>query len=604
MVTTPIFDIPLPTPGADDDAWAPILNDAIVDLEAEISRVDDATAGIAFDLSGKVAKIGDTMAGFLTLNADPVDPLHAATRQYVLANAAGLTDAPNDGTVYGRRNAVWAKVVNAAGDTMTGALALTADPTTALQAATKQYVDTKSGGGIKAVPQLEAVTDAAVVTWGTGAASQGPTLVGNATPLSGDADFLALRARRLSTPAGNGDNAEGAALVLRGPGHPTNPNRAEMITGTGAALRSWLFNADGTLTAPGGITIPQGSVYSLNGGGGAALTVDGSSNLILRVAPGYYMARFGDTGSWAWAENNVTNMTLDSGGSLWIKGSVSVGTNVALNNGGHVGWAGNASFVLRDGSGNFFFQPSPQHRMYWGGADGVWRWQSGAGFANTDMMLNWGNLTLRGGVSASGYYASTGTFGTMGYATGGGVYYCNHIIGNPNWNDIYVQSFYQPSVSAQMRFWVGGSTLFGMRNDGTAYAPGAWQDGCDERVKTDIAPITDALAKIAQIEGITYRRTDIAPLYSEEMLAAHAEQRDTDPDWQPRTNPPLARHAGFLAQSVKAVLPEAITVGETPPDCDPDGEGFNFLNSTAVLALAVQAIKELSARVEQLEATA
>jgi hypothetical protein len=26
---------------------------------------------------------GDTMTGFLTLNADPVQPLHAATRQYV-----------------------------------------------------------------------------------------------------------------------------------------------------------------------------------------------------------------------------------------------------------------------------------------------------------------------------------------------------------------------------------------------------------------------------------------------------------------------------------------------------------------------------------------
>jgi len=30
-----------------------------------------------------VLKVGDTMLGFLTLNADPTTPLHAATKQYV-----------------------------------------------------------------------------------------------------------------------------------------------------------------------------------------------------------------------------------------------------------------------------------------------------------------------------------------------------------------------------------------------------------------------------------------------------------------------------------------------------------------------------------------
>ena len=30
-----------------------------------------------------VLKVGDTMTGHLTLNADPVNPLHAATKQYV-----------------------------------------------------------------------------------------------------------------------------------------------------------------------------------------------------------------------------------------------------------------------------------------------------------------------------------------------------------------------------------------------------------------------------------------------------------------------------------------------------------------------------------------
>ena len=72
---------------------------------------------------------GDTMTGFLTLNADPTAALHAATKQYV----DGLTGG---------------NFVDVSGDTMTGFLTLNADPTAALHAATKQYVDSVAGGGI------------------------------------------------------------------------------------------------------------------------------------------------------------------------------------------------------------------------------------------------------------------------------------------------------------------------------------------------------------------------------------------------------------------------------------------------------------------------
>jgi hypothetical protein len=44
--------------------------------------------------SDYVLKAGDVMTGFLTLNADPVQPLHAATKRY--ADTKGL---PTGGTV-------------------------------------------------------------------------------------------------------------------------------------------------------------------------------------------------------------------------------------------------------------------------------------------------------------------------------------------------------------------------------------------------------------------------------------------------------------------------------------------------------------------------
>jgi Chaperone of endosialidase len=61
------------------------------------------------DLAPYVLKAGDTMGGFLFLSADPTAPMHAATKQYVDANsgAGGITDAPSDGEIYGRRDAAW-----------------------------------------------------------------------------------------------------------------------------------------------------------------------------------------------------------------------------------------------------------------------------------------------------------------------------------------------------------------------------------------------------------------------------------------------------------------------------------------------------------------
>ena len=48
------------------------------------------TGNLTGAASANVLKAGDTMTGFLTLNADPVDPLHAAPKQYVDAVAQGL----------------------------------------------------------------------------------------------------------------------------------------------------------------------------------------------------------------------------------------------------------------------------------------------------------------------------------------------------------------------------------------------------------------------------------------------------------------------------------------------------------------------------------
>jgi|GEM_PF-662530 hypothetical protein len=65
--------------------------------------------------------------------------------QWVIANnTQGLVDAPTDGAFYGRSNALWAKGLPLTGGTLTGILTLASDPSNPLDAATKNYADTRN----------------------------------------------------------------------------------------------------------------------------------------------------------------------------------------------------------------------------------------------------------------------------------------------------------------------------------------------------------------------------------------------------------------------------------------------------------------------------
>jgi len=98
------------------------------------------------DLAGYLQLAGGTMTGPIVLPADPTTSLQAATKNYVDLHSGGIADAPSDGSLYGRLNAAWAKGVPLAGGvTMTGSLTLNGAPTTANMAATKAYADAKLG---------------------------------------------------------------------------------------------------------------------------------------------------------------------------------------------------------------------------------------------------------------------------------------------------------------------------------------------------------------------------------------------------------------------------------------------------------------------------
>jgi len=107
----------------------------------------------------------------------------------------------------------------------------------------------------------------------------------------------------------------------------------------------------------------------------------------------------------------------------------------------------------------------------------------------------------------------------------------------------------------------------------------------DQRLKTNIAEISNALDKIKTIRGITYNSNELA------ASLGVGDNRE---------------HVGVIAQEVQSVLPQVVV--PAPFDVDPvtlgskSGENYLTVQYDKIVPLLIQAIKELSAEVEALKA--
>ena len=129
--------------------------------------------------------------------------------------------------------------------------------------------------------------------------------------------------------------------------------------------------------------------------------------------------------------------------------------------------------------------------------------------------------------------------------------------------------------NTDMRFKVNGNEEMRLLAAGTLHVDGdvvAFSTTIsDERLKHDIEPITDALSKVGQLNGCTFT-------YNNEDK----------------------RSAGLIAQDVEKVLPSAVSEIELPLQHD-DGIAYKTVQYDQTIGLLVEAIKELTAKVEQLE---
>lgn len=107
----------------------------------------------------------------------------------------------------------------------------------------------------------------------------------------------------------------------------------------------------------------------------------------------------------------------------------------------------------------------------------------------------------------------------------------------------------------------GGNGWYEFRNNGNAYANGAWHSSSDARMKTDIEKIEGALDKLRKIGGYTYLKQGVP-------------------------------EAGVIAQEVESVLPQSVTTTELKLNDGSVLKDARGININGVVALLVEALKE------------
>ena len=123
-------------------------------------------------------------------------------------------------------------------------------------------------------------------------------------------------------------------------------------------------------------------------------------------------------------------------------------------------------------------------------------------------------------------------------------------------------------------FYINGNNKFRMEADGDFHADGdviAYSTTIsDERLKTGITPVTDALTKVSQLNGVEFTRKNNGQ-----------------------------RSAGVIAQEVEKVLPQAIREKKLPLQTGEEDTLYKTVEYDALHSLYIEAIKELKDMVEK-----
>jgi hypothetical protein len=519
-------------------------------------------------------------------------------------------------------------MVEKAGDTMTGFLTLHADPTSNLHAATKAYVD-EVAQGVALKPAADAASTANI----SGTYNNGTAGVGSTMTFAAAASF---------TVDGVTFDTVGQGLLLKDQTAAEENGRYYLST-VGDAGTSWVFTrciyCDTADEIPGGYIFVQGG--TTNAGTGWVMTVADAETFVVGTdaitviqfsGAGTYTAGTGldltgtvfshtDTSSQASVNNSgntfIQDITLDGFGHVTALTSATAVINDGTLSMGvsGTGLSGSASFtandsdnvtftvtsnatsantvstiVARDASGNFSAGTITANLT--GNASGnagtatalqTARTIGGVSFDGT-ANINLPGVNTAGNQSTSGNAATATTATTAASCTGNAATATtlatartiNGVSFNGSANitvEPYISSddtgdtncpitFTADTTDGFKRLYEDSAFYFDNTND-ICYA-GAFNATSDENLKKDIVVVEGALDKLFQLRGVEFR------------------WKETDK---------LA--AGVIAQDVQNVLPQAVF---------DNANGHLSVQYDQLHAILIEAVKELTVRVKELEA--
>ena len=366
------------------------------------------------------------------------------------------------------------------------------------------------------------------------------------------------------------------------------------VTVTGTVDVTGDVTVDGSLDVTGDTTITGSlaATVDLIAGqdviSGRHLVSGPGGDLIILPTDGISVAAnlHSETGNLALATNNVDRISINLTGGVGISAdaphdALEVGGNIAVANGAHIycgyngaTWSGgNRCGLQLDGTNQilYFFSGNANRGNFDGAGNFNVAGQIGTGsrFNGPGTGLTGTAASLTAGAANHAYNIGSGAMvNSMNWNTGNwylaGSFHGHFVVPAGSAVNIHdsttgnnVASF--PSGG---RSQIGHSGSQGLTVYGEMYATQNVVAYSDRRLKTNLAPIYDALHKVCSLTGMTFDRVDTG-----------------------------ARQTGLIAQDVAAVLPEAVSEAE---------DGTLALAYGNLAGLLVEAIKELSGIVETL----
>jgi len=229
------------------------------------TNTGDQTITLTNDVTG--SGTGSFAATLATVNSSP----QTDTFRKITVNGKGLVTETSAVASSDITTALGYTPVNKAGDTMTGLLVLSADPSAALGAATKQYVDNVAEG-LKTKPAAEVATTATLTsTYSNGASGVGATLTATTNGAFPTIDGVTLTS---TTPGSNG-------VLVKNQSAPAQNGRYN-LTQLGDGSNPWILTRCGLCDTAA--EIPGAYVFVKDGGqagtGWVAVVADPSTFVV------------------------------------------------------------------------------------------------------------------------------------------------------------------------------------------------------------------------------------------------------------------------------------------------------------------------------------